>query len=137
MRTKFMTTPRVRFDKDFRKKLFKDQGKCCQICKDVIKMSDNWEIDHIKALANGGSNDVSNLQVLCKGCHHNKTKDEAEEGWVKQSDTESSFNSETSKIHEFDLSRVWAFVEQYTQTHDPDLKIFGFDINKCRKNQMY
>ena len=137
MRTKFMTTPRVRFDKDFRKKLFKDSGKCCQICKDVMKMSDNYEIDHIKALANGGSNDVSNLQVLCKGCHHNKTKDEAEEGWVKQSDTESSFNSETSKIHESDLSRVWAFVEKYTEIHDPDLKIFGFDINKCRKNQMY
>ena len=96
-----------------------------------------FEIDHIKALANGGTNDIDNLQILCKECHYTKTKDEAEEGWVKNSDTESSFNSETVKAYESDLARVWAFVEQYQPTHAEDLKLFGFDINKCRKNQMY
>jgi len=33
-----------------------------------------YEIDHIKELANGGSNDVPNLQALCKSCHSVKTK---------------------------------------------------------------
>lgn len=31
------------------------------------------EIDHIKALRNGGTNDESNLQGLCKTCHEDKT----------------------------------------------------------------
>ena len=106
------------------------------MCKEALKLS-NFEIDHIKALANGGTNDINNLQILCKGCHYTKTKEEAEEGWVKQSQTESSYNSETSKVQESDLSRVWAFVEKHHENHNESLKIFGFDINKCRKNQMY
>ena len=136
MRNKFMTTPRIKFDKEFRKQIFEDQNKCCQMCNEALKMS-TFEIDHITALANGGTNGIDNLQILCKECHYTKTKDEAEEGWVKNSDTESSFNSETAKVYESDLARVWAFVEQYQPTHSEDLKLFGFDINKCRKNQMY
>ena len=136
MRNKFMTTTRIRFDKEFINKIYIKQKKCCQMCKEALKLS-NFEIDHIKALANGGTNDIKNLQILCKGCHYTKTKEEAEEGWVNQSQTESSYNSETSKIQESDLSRVWAFVEKHHENHNESLKIFGFDINKCRKNQMY
>ena len=139
MRTKIMTTPRATFDKEFRKKIYEDQGKCCQMCHDALKMScvERFHIDHIQALANGGSNHIDNLQILCQECHFTKTKEEAEDGWVKVSETESSFNSETSKVHESDLSRVWAFVEKREETHDANLTLFGFDINKCRKNQMY
>lgn len=32
-----------------------------------------YDIDHINELANGGSNDISNLQALCKECHKEKT----------------------------------------------------------------
>jgi hypothetical protein len=32
------------------------------------------EVDHIIALANGGTHDRSNLQSLCSACHINKTK---------------------------------------------------------------
>ena len=104
--------------------------------KEAMMLS-NFEIGHIKALANGGTNDIKDFQILCKRCHYTKTKKEVEEKWVKQSQTESSFNSETSKVQESDLSRVWAFVEKHHENHKEDLKIFGFDINKCRKNQMY
>ena len=31
------------------------------------------EFDHVVALANGGENRESNLQVLCRGCHRVKT----------------------------------------------------------------
>ena len=131
-----MTTPRATFDKEFRKKIYEDQGKCCQMCHDALKMT-HFHIDHIQALADGGRNHIDNLQILCQECHFTKTKEEAEDGWVKVSETESSFNSETSKVHESDLSRVWAFVEKREETHDENSKLFGFDINKCRKNQMY
>ena len=106
------------------------------MCKDSLK-ANAFHIDHIQALANGGSNDIDNLQILCKECHYVKTKEEAEEGWVKVSETESSFNSETSKVFESDLARTWAFVEKLEEKHDEEKKLFGFDINRCRKNCMY
>ena len=56
---------------------------------------------------------------------------------MKISETESSFNSETSKIHESELSRVWAFVEKLNETHDENLKLFGIDINRSRRNGTY
>ena len=135
MRTNFIVTPRAKFSKVFRKKIFEDQGKCCQMCKHALSIC-TFHIDHIQALANGGNNELDNLQILCKECHFTKTKEEAEEGWVKVSETESSFNSETSKVYESDLSRVWAFVEKMDVKHDESLKMFGFDINRCRTNQM-
>ena len=82
MRNKFMTSTRIRFDKEFRNNIYVKQKKCCQLCKEALKLS-HFEIDHIKALANGGTNDIKNLQILCKGCHYTKTKEEAEEGWVR------------------------------------------------------
>ena len=88
-------------------------------------------------MANGGDNSTENLQILCKECHYVKTKEEAEEGWVRISETESSFNSETSKVFESELSRTWAFVEKLEATYDETKKLFGFDINRCRKNCMY
>ena len=39
------------------------------------------QVDHIKALANGGNNDISNIQILCAACHGDKAKQE------KQMDT--------------------------------------------------
>lgn len=32
-----------------------------------------YEIDHIKELRHGGTNDISNLQALCPSCHRVKT----------------------------------------------------------------
>ena len=31
------------------------------------------EIDHVRPLEQGGTNDVDNLQPLCKSCHQTKT----------------------------------------------------------------
>lgn len=136
LRTKFMEIDRATFSKEFRAEIYEVQGKCCQMCNDNLKLN-AFHIDHILALANGGNNDIDNLQILCKECHYVKTKEEAEEGWVKVSDTESSFNSETSKVFESELARTWAFVEKLEETHDESKKLFGFDINRCRKNCMY
>ena len=32
-----------------------------------------WEVDHITPVSMGGSDDMGNLQLLCKECHHEKT----------------------------------------------------------------
>ncbi len=40
------------------------------------------QLDHIRALANGGNNDLSNVQVLCVACHGDKTKQEKANGYV-------------------------------------------------------
>jgi 5-methylcytosine-specific restriction enzyme A len=37
-------------------------------------------VDHIKGKANGGTDDLDNLQSLCSGCHDNKTQAEAIDG---------------------------------------------------------
>ena len=44
----------------------------CEVCGDVAE-----EQDHILRLASGGTNDASNLQPLCKGCHLAKTLSES------------------------------------------------------------
>jgi len=43
---------------------------CCAKCGIA---TDQGEVDHIKALENGGNDDMTNLQYLCVGCHKIKT----------------------------------------------------------------
>ena len=45
-------------------------GNKCIICGSTVKL----EVDHRRALMNGGTNDVSNLALLCDDCHKIKTK---------------------------------------------------------------
>ena len=93
-----------------------------------------FHIDHIKPLSNNGTNELSNLQALCVGCHMDKTANEQENGqFVKFTDTESAFNEKVQEIMNGVLSSSYAFVEQLEQTHMEE-KIFTIDINKCRRN---
>jgi hypothetical protein len=130
----------------------------CKCCTKDIK----FEIDHITALASGGINEKSNLQVLCKACHLIKTSNEHETGhYIKVSDTESTFNSQVQDVFDSPLSQTHAFVEKAYKIVKPSsfvnlnqdynrhkilnyycdyLKpqtLFTIDINKCRKNILY
>jgi len=82
------------------------KGKC-NCCKTKVGLRE-MHIDHIEPLACGGTNDLDNLQVLCKQCHHEKTQEEKEHGYVKLSETESSFNLKTQDIFNSDLCRSHA-----------------------------
>ena len=111
----------------------------CQKCLKNVKVNE-FEIDHIKPLAIGGTNDESNLQILCQGCHKNKTSDEQEQGYFKLSETESSFNTVTKEIFDSILCGSYAFIEPITEKIPKSMinnKIYNIDINKCRKNQLY
>lgn len=43
----------------------------CQHCDTLL--DEAYEVDHIIPLHQGGSNQLSNLQALCRGCHGKKT----------------------------------------------------------------
>ena len=50
------------------------QKGLCNLCEEPIKKQ--FQIDHIRPLSNGGTNDRENLQALCVSCHQEKTKEE-------------------------------------------------------------
>ena len=52
------------------KALFKKQKGKCIYCP--AKLGDSYHVDHIKALARGGSNWPSNLQLTCGPCNNRK-----------------------------------------------------------------
>ena len=43
----------------------------CNICHNILDYT--YEVDHIKALYQGGDNNLVNLQALCRNCHGKKT----------------------------------------------------------------
>ncbi len=73
------------------------------------------QLAHIQALANGGNNDLLNIQVLCVACHGDKTKHEKSNGYVNIVPTESSFNSVVKNIVNSKLCSDYAFIERLTE----------------------
>jgi 5-methylcytosine-specific restriction endonuclease McrA len=53
--------------------VFAKCGGRCQCCQRKLMAGEDYEIDHVIALSKGGTDDDSNLQVLCEGCHLIKT----------------------------------------------------------------
>lgn len=52
------------------KDLFSKQRGFCAICRD--KLTAKYHKDHIQALAVGGSNYITNIQLLCQPCNQTK-----------------------------------------------------------------
>ena len=50
-------------------------GGCCEKCHARLKTGES-EGDHILPCALGGDNSLENLQILCKVCHKEKTKND-------------------------------------------------------------
>lgn len=75
MSNPFITTPRKEFTRQFRAKFCLARGGVCANCTSKVR-GKTWEIDHIVSLENGGTNDESNLQLLCAGCHKLKTSND-------------------------------------------------------------
>lgn len=55
--------------------IFWRDGGVCRVCKEDVREY-AWDIDHILALCDGGTNEDSNLQLLCCNCHAVKTRTE-------------------------------------------------------------
>lgn len=54
---------------------YRDKGRCSYCFKDIsslLNIENKLNIDHIIPLANGGTNDTSNCQILCETCNNEK-----------------------------------------------------------------
>ena len=58
--------------KDWRKAVYERDNYTCQICGATVNDGAKLEIDHIKPVSKGGTNDENNLQVLCQQCNREK-----------------------------------------------------------------
>ncbi|MEG3858622.1 HNH endonuclease [Microcoleus sp. herbarium12] len=65
-------TPRITIPPEVRKYVFTRNKYQCQSCGQT-KLEAELTIDHIIPLARSGSNDISNLQTLCRTCNQRKT----------------------------------------------------------------
>ena len=54
----------------------RDKG-LCQPCSDQGKVMPAVAVDHIRPKAEGGTDDLENLQAICKTCHQIKTESES------------------------------------------------------------
>ena len=64
-------TSRISIPPEVRNYIFqRDNYQCCS-CGKTEKQT-TLEVDHIIPITNGGSNDISNLQTLCRGCNQKK-----------------------------------------------------------------
>ena len=74
--------------------LYGEQGGYCNGCEHHFELR-HLEVDHIIARSNGGTDHISNLQLLCGACNAMKgTKTQAEllvmltdKGWIKRRKT--------------------------------------------------
>jgi 5-methylcytosine-specific restriction protein A len=53
-----------------------DEEPFCRLCLAADRSTLSVVVDHIKRLADGGSDERSNKQALCKPCHDAKTASE-------------------------------------------------------------
>ena len=89
-------------------------------CKNPVSKC-KFHLDHITALANGGTNHHDNIQVLCISCHADKLID-----------TESSFNTVAKDIVNSPLCGSYAFIDRLVEQIEPKLKatkVHHIDIN--------
>lgn len=62
---------RISIPPEVRDYVFQRDNYQCRSCG-KSKQETALEIDHIIAIAQGGSNDISNLQTLCRTCNQQK-----------------------------------------------------------------
>jgi 5-methylcytosine-specific restriction enzyme A len=67
-----MKTPRIRLSVEVRKYVLQRDNYQCQSCGKKASET-QLNIDHIIPLAQGGKNDISNLQTLCQNCNLTKS----------------------------------------------------------------
>lgn len=56
-----------------RDRIMARDNRICHLCKCEIQVGQKWDLDHVKALINGGENRESNLRPAHRKCHVDKT----------------------------------------------------------------
>ena len=68
----FHHDPRKRLTDQQRAKLFLECGGMCHRCRRKLRPGDDWIDEHLTALENGGTNDLSNRGITCTWCKPHK-----------------------------------------------------------------
>lgn len=72
----FTHEPRKRFTAQERAEVFALRHGRCHRCTRKLGPADTWTLEHRIALENGGSNDLSNMDVTCDWCEPEKTAED-------------------------------------------------------------
>lgn len=66
-------TPDTPAPRRVRLRVLEAHGGTCALTGQKIRPGDEWDLDHIQALANGGENRETNLQPVLRAAHRKKT----------------------------------------------------------------
>ena len=69
----------------------------CQPCRRAGRLALGFEVDHVVALANGGTNDDDNLELTCAQCHRVKTA--ADLGYTVREGCDAAGNPSSAAHH--------------------------------------
>lgn len=76
-----------------------DRDNRCHICEQPIQIGQKWDLDHVKALINGGENREANLRPSHRKCHIEKTAidvaEKAKVAAIRQKHTGSAVKAKT------------------------------------------
>jgi hypothetical protein len=108
------------------------QDDKCEKCGDAL--AGHGELHHIKAVADGGSNDSSNLQLLCHMCH---TQISESQHLAKNPRLSSCFNPEMMNLFNNAALKPKQIHWGIGVSGDDPLKtVWSIDINGCRRNAL-
>ena len=83
MTSPWRPTPRKRLSDQEKAQLFVDRDGRCFDCGRKVRPGERWSIEHIIALENGGTNEMTNLGICCPFCKPGK--DAADHGKAAKS----------------------------------------------------
>lgn len=109
-----------------RHEVFKRDGYRCRECG-ASKDETSLEIDHILPVAKGGTNDIDNLQTLCRECNRMKHTDE----WVGGED---NIKIATNELNNLKRQLIDAESKLKQVTNDEDIIEYKFKIKKLTED---
>ena len=137
----FYRTKRIPFSKELKAEILQFQSNKCMDCQIELKEGIACEIDHKRPISNGGDNSRENVQILCKSCHFDKSREEKENDEYSFSlDFESCLNLQSLEIMKSKLFLKCGFTMDVGEPMDSQyyeefkMKTFCSDFNKCRRN---
>lgn len=73
----FTSNVRKRFTVHQKAQIFLAAEGRCHRCTRKLSSGDDWTVEHLVALQNGGTNDVSNMSITCSWCFRPKNAEDA------------------------------------------------------------
>jgi len=124
---------RISLTKEEKEKILKKYKNKCDLCNIDKKL----EFHHKNRVADGGSNDIENIQVLCKECHQKKTEEQNEAGeFINIMNSMSFFNKKTKNIIQSQSFKKFAFVEKVYNINCNNTKLFNNALSEKQKNSI-